>query len=257
MKSTTLNQIKPFLTRGLMPSLLVTAILSLGAASSALAGGKGNGGNPGVFPPQSHPYGQSYAEWSAKWWQWFLEHPMEGHPADPDLNSGYDVRSGQSGNVWFLASAWPEPSIEIPAGTALFIPLVNAECSTLEPLESGFHGDTEEEQAECAKYWADHIINPVFIIDGRAVAITEDFRVTSPQFSFTAPTPWVFGATGGSGTAVGDGYHVMVAPLSVGEHTITITGTLHLEAGEPFGPLDLETKLTWHITVVPSGQYQE
>ena len=237
-----------------MPVLLAAAVLSLGAVSSTWAGGNGKKANPGILPPQSHPYGKSYSEWSAKWWQWFLEHPMAGHPADPDPNSGYDVRSGQSGKVWFLASAWPEPAIEIPAGTALFIPLQNAECSSLEPPETGFHGDTEEEQAECAQYWADHIINPACIIDGKAVANIEDFRVTSPQFSFTAPTPWVFGATGGSGTAVGDGYYVMVAPLSVGEHSITITGSFYLTSEETGGePFELKTDLTWHIRVVPAG----
>lgn len=226
---------------------LLAIVLVAGAIQAA---------NPGVLPPQSNAYGKSYAEWSAKWWQWFLQHPMQGHPADPDPNSGWDVRSGQSGNVWFLASAWPEPAVQIPAQTALFIPLVNAECSSLEPPEGGFHGDTAAEQAACAKYWADHIRNPACIIDYRPVVIDEAYRVTSPQFSFEAPTPWVFGATGGSGTAVGDGYYVMVAPLSVGVHTITITGALHFEAGE-LGPdpFDLETDLTWHITVIPAGQY--
>ena len=222
-------------------------MLTLTVTSSAWAGRQ-----PGILPPHSNAYGKSYAEWSALWWQWFLEHPMEGHPADPDPNSGYDVRSGQSGRVWFLASAWPHPEIEIPVGTSLFIPLLNAECSTLEPPESGFHGDTAAEQAECAKFWADHIVNPVITIDGRMYPIGEEYRVRSPQFSFVAPTPWVFGAVGGPGTAVGDGYYVMLAPLSAGEHTITITGTLHFDAGE-LGPdpFDQETDLTWHITVVP------
>jgi hypothetical protein len=256
MKSSTTKQQKQPARAGLRLTALA-ALLGLLALGTTNLSADGNQANPGILPPVSLAYGKSYAEWSAKWWQWFLQHPMEGHPADPDLNSGYDVRSGQSGNVWFLASAWPEPAIEIPSGIALFIPLVNAECSTLEPPETGFHGDTEEEQAECAKFWADHIINPVCIIDGRAAVIDGNYRVTSPQFSFTAPTPWVFGETGGTGTAVGDGYYVMVAPLSVGEHTITITGTLHFEAGE-LGPdpVDIETDLTWHITVVPSGQYQ-
>jgi len=209
--------------------------------------------NPGVQPPQSHPYGKSYAEWSANWWQWFLERPLTA----PDPNLGYDIPPGRAGNVWFLASGLPNPAIDIPSSTALFIPLMNVECSSLEPPESGFHGDTEAEQAECAKYWADHIINLVCSIDGRSMVINESYRVTSPQFSFDAPTPWVFGDTGGSGNAVGDGYYVMVAPLSVGVHTITIKATLHFDAGE-LGPdpVDaLETDVTWHITVVPRGQF--
>jgi hypothetical protein len=235
-------------------ALLAVVLMAIGTAPSAWAGGGGKKANPGILPPQSHAFGKSYAEWSAKWWQWFLEQPVVGGPTDPS----YDIGSHQSGKVWFLASALSEPVIEIPTGTALFIPLVNVECSSLEAPESGFHGDTAAEQAECAAFWGDHIVDPACIIDGREVDITEDYRATSPQFSFTAPTPWVFGDTGGAGTAVGDGYYVMVAPLSVGEHTITITGKFHLSAEENGGdPFDFETYVNWHIRVVPAGQASE
>ena len=26
--------------------------------------------NPGILPPNSHAFGASYSEWSARWWQW-------------------------------------------------------------------------------------------------------------------------------------------------------------------------------------------
>ena len=249
MKSTNTKQgvrVRGAVSRSL---LLAAAVICLGAAGAIQAA------NPGVLPPHSSPYGKSYAEWSADWWQWLLEQPVVGGPTDPN----FDVRAGQTGNVWFLASALQQPAAEIPSGTALFIPLMNVECSSLEPPESGFHGDTEAEQTECAKYWADHITNLVLIVDGKAMEITDDYRAVSPQFAFDAPTPWVFGDTGGAGTAVGDGYYVMLAPLSVGGHTITIRATLHFAAGE-LGPdpVDLlQTDLTWHITVVPAGRYAD
>ena len=85
-----------------------------------------------------------------------------------------------------------------------------------------------------------------FSLDGNVVDNIGDFRVTSPQFSFTAPTPWIFGATGGTGTATGVGYFVMVAPLSVGTHTIHYTGAFKFsEAPEDYLGVDL----TYHITV--------
>ncbi len=74
------TQLKPFLTRGLTPAFLATAILSVGAASSAWADGKGNAGNPGVLPPHSQPYGKSYGEWATKWWQWALSIPADRNP---------------------------------------------------------------------------------------------------------------------------------------------------------------------------------
>jgi len=60
----------------------------------------------------------------------------------------------------------------------------------------------------------------------------QDYRFESPQFEFLAPTPWIFGDTGGLGTAVGDGYYFMLAPLSAGRHVIEYGGTFHFDAGE-------------------------
>ena len=103
------DQIKSFLTRGLTPTLLATVILLLGAGSSVGAG-RGNAGNPGVLPPQSHAYGSTSGAWSAAWWKWFMELPLAGHPA---IGPGFDVSEGQSGHVWFLG-ANPPGTVKIP-----------------------------------------------------------------------------------------------------------------------------------------------
>jgi hypothetical protein len=41
---------------------------------------------------------------------------------------------------------------------------------------------------------------------------------------------------GGAGTAVADGYNVLLAPMSKGEHTILIRGLVHFSVaeGDPF-----------------------
>jgi hypothetical protein len=230
-----------------MTALLATVILSLGAASAAYAG-KGHQGNPGVLPPQSHAFGQSYGEWSASWWQWFMEHPVEGHPGadSPD----FDVSSGQEGNIWFLACPFGtvERSVTIPTGKALFIGMLNAEASDLEDL-----GDTEAEQRETAEWIADHIVSVSCTVDDKPVANIERYRVQSPQFSFDAPDPWIFSPSPrGVGTAVSDGYFVMLASLSKGKHTIQIKGSFHFEAGE-LGPdpVDFGLDVTYQVTVSP------
>lgn len=247
MKSKILNQIKPFLTRGLAPALLATAILSLGAASSAWADGKGNRGNPGVLPPQSHPYGQSYAEWSAAWWQWAFALPVAGHPFvdSPDFN----VTDGQSGPVWFLASPIGAPAVRnitIPSGKALFIGMINIEASSLEVGD--FYGATAAEQAAIATSFADLIVDVDCDIDGKAVKHIERYRFLSEQFTFTAPTPWIFGDVGGTGTSVADGYYVMLPPLSRGTHTIHFSGAFDFGGGALL-PLDV----TYNINVTRRG----
>ena len=100
--------------------------------------------NGAVLTPQSAPYGKSYSQWSASYWQWLFSLPVAGHPGidSPD----FDVTEGQSGNVWFLTGPFGtvERNVTIPAGKALFIALINVDSSTLE--EPPFYGATAADQ---------------------------------------------------------------------------------------------------------------
>jgi len=219
-------------------SALLAAGLALFVAVPALQA------NAAVLTPQSAPYGKTYSQWSASYWQWLFSLPVEGHPGidSPD----FDVTEGQSGNVWFLTGPFGtvERNVTIPAGKALFIALVNVDSSTLE--EPPFYGATAADQLAIANGFADYITDLSFTVDGKAVTNIEDFRVTSPQFSFTAPTPWIFGDTGGTGKATGVGYFVMLAPLSAGQHTIHYTGAFKFsDAPEDYIAVDM----TYHVTV--------
>ena len=44
--------------------------LFVAALSASQPHSHGNQGNPGVLPPQSHSFGQTYGEWEASFWQW-------------------------------------------------------------------------------------------------------------------------------------------------------------------------------------------
>lgn len=226
-------------------SIVLGAALILSLAGSAAVAQKRTAVN--VVPPDATYHGKSYAEWSAKAAQFGMEHPLEGHPGldTPD----FDVRSGQKGEVWFLAGPFDthERSVTIPDGKALFFILLNVDASSIE--DPPFHGDTEAEQREIATFFGDHIVNAFFTVDGEAVENINDFRVSSPQFEFTAPTPWLFGATGGTGTAVVDGYYVMLERLPKGEHTIHYGGAFHFTLAEDGFDADLPVDMTYHVTV--------
>jgi hypothetical protein len=208
--------------------------------------------DPGVFPPNSAPYGLDYAEWSAEWWQWNLGHPLAGHPSLDDPL--YNVASGQSGKVWFLATplelgtATPTPltrNITIRVGTALFVGTFNSEWSDLEGYA------TEEEQREFANWQGDHVVGLTCTLDGNPVDLG-NYRFESEQFSFTAPSPWLFGAVGGTGNAVADGYYLFLRPLSAGQHVLHYTGGFHFDAGEAGPePFDITADMTYVITVAP------
>jgi hypothetical protein len=239
----TQNNIRTQCTLRLVPAALVLVLLLATGGSDAA----GRNSNPGVLPPNSIPHGHSYGEWSAALWQQAIDAPVAGNPFV--TGQCYELR----GSVWALAApiATNTYSCTVPLGKTLFVPGLTVECSSLEPPDSGFHGDTEVEQAQCAKFWADHIVDVSIAIDGAPVQDLASYRVVSPQFAFTAPDPNILGVPGGgAGTAVADGYYVMLAPLSKGAHTIHIRGALHLSVadGDPFD-LDAATDAIFHITV--------
>ena len=194
-----------------------------------------------VIPPNPHG---NYAQMSAKWWKWMLELPLACHPSlDEEC---FDVHDGQSGNVWFLATpvtgAPVERTITIPAGKFLYIGTINVEASNLEPPP--FYGATEEERRDAAAAFADLIINVTFTVDDVTIDNTSDYRISSPQINFTAPTPWIFGDVGGNGKSVGDGYFFMLRPMSIGSHTIHYSGAFHFAEGD-----DLPVDMTYNVTV--------
>jgi hypothetical protein len=218
--------------------------------------------NPGVLPPSSHPFGKTYGEWAAAFWQWEFSLPVDNHP----LFDTAPASTGQSGHVWFLGGTTAstegpggvfvgraERDATIPSGTALFFPLVNVEASTLEG-----NGETAAELAAVAGAFADFIDpSSLFVqIDGREVQGLGSFRAQSPAFVF-GPLPennvlQSFGLdapAGSTSLSVADGYHVMLAPLSVGTHTLHFGGALHFVA--PGVDLTFTQDITYHLTVVP------
>ena len=232
----------------MLPLLLTAALLSLSAV--AFAGPKG----VRIVPPNAKFHGKTYPEWHAAFWQYALSRPLAGHPFldTPE----YDFSAGQKGSVWFVGG--PDGpitrTVSIPSGKALFLTLRDVETSSLEAWP--FFGATEAEQRSNSVWFADRIVDVYCEINGVPVPNLHQFRFQSPQFGFTAPTPWIFGNfdpgpnVGGRGTAVGDGYFLMVE-LPKGQHTIHFGGTYHFEAGELGNeePFDLPHDITMEVTV--------
>jgi hypothetical protein len=217
--------------------------VAAGALLSSAALVTAGSSKPKVAPPTAKIQGMSYAEWSAAWWQWALAIPAEaGHPFFGD--DEFDVTTGQTGKVWFLAGVFGTYTreITIPHGTRLFVAIINAEASNLET--DPFFGATEEEQAAAATAFADYIEDPFLEVDAVALDDIDDYRFVSPQFSFTVPDPNVLLVEPGSGTSVSDGYWAMIGPLSKGTHTIHFGGSF---VGTPFGDFSLDD--TYEVTV--------
>lgn len=230
------------------PAMLIAAALVMSVTAPGWAGNNDRQScdKPKVASPNERYQGKTYNQWSAAWWQWNMELPLAGHPSidSPD----FDVRAGQRGNVWFLAAPFGtvERTCTIPKNKSLFIGLLDAEASDLEGL-----GTTVVEQSVAAMDLANHIVVSTLFctIDGVSVNHLNRYRKLSRQFEFTAPTPWIFGGTGGEGTAVGDGYYVLIEPLSKGQHTIHYGGLIRFTLAEDGFDLDLPLDMIYHLKV--------
>ncbi len=166
-------------------------------------------------------YGATYGEWSARWWQWALSIPAAINPIlDP---VGDNCAQGQYDNVWFLAGTFGglvERNCTIPAGKALFFPVINS--VAFKP--AGF--ETLLDLRRLAADTIDAVTNLSCSIDGEPVSVNLfNFRVKSPVFTVIAPPnglvpPGFLSVPGNTDSAVSDGYWLLISPLTQGDHTI-------------------------------------
>jgi hypothetical protein len=232
-----------------MRRLILLLVLALAAAALApLASARAANANPGVLPVTAKAHGHSYGEWSAAWWQWAYSIPTTANPLLDE--TGADCAQGQSGHVCFLAGVFNESgdaarSCTIPSGTALFFPVINVECSTLE-VGTQFFGSNETELRACAHAFS--FTNLEASIDGVLLTDLASYEVDSPLFTFALPADNLLGIPAATGSAVGNGVYLMLAPLSVGEHTLHFGGTY-----PDFDSFTLS--IDYDLTVVPRGRF--
>jgi hypothetical protein len=55
--------------------------------------------NPSAFPVDSKPYGLTYGEWTARFWQWLHSIPKPDNPAADTTGKNCAIK--QTGPVWF------------------------------------------------------------------------------------------------------------------------------------------------------------
>jgi hypothetical protein len=154
--------------------MALTVILALVLAAPTLFAAD----KPQVVSPDK----ADYAKLSVKWWQWAYSIPASDNPLsvateeDGATCATGQPAAGRRGGTWFLGGLFTpvgepfpegglvERTCNVPAGKSIFIPIFNAECSTVEgnppivnpdgsPVPSEAAGvDTLE---KCAKYATD------------------------------------------------------------------------------------------------------
>jgi hypothetical protein len=249
---------------GLGAAILVTF------CGGPLRAGPGTGNNPKILPPDSTPGDLSYSEWHVACLNWVLSMPAASNPLlnvddEADLASPaphplwvgpYDASVGQSGNVWILPGAYATVvrDATIPAGKTLCVPLLNQVVLGWPPLP---------EAEAWMRFYVGLVLDTAEIsceIDSVPVRHIEQYRHQSPAAPVILSDNNMLGLPPGDyGMMLDDGYYLILAPLSVGAHTIHWAASMTVIPywspwdPEPVPPFPQSSpEITYHITVVPS-----
>ena len=227
-------------------NLFMALCLTLPAAPLVPSMAADRNENPRIAPIQSEPYGKTYNEWAAEWWQWALETPASVNPLLDFLGIDADCSSGQRGNVWFLGGTFGfSPGVErdctVPPGTALFFPIINAGFfAFLDDLPEERTEEFVRAQVACYDYELSAEI------DGVAVINPVQYLEQSILFDVKLPEDNIFGIEQQLlSPSVDQGVYLFLLPLPVGSHTIHFSGS-------QICPFSFEEGATYNITVPSS-----
>lgn len=234
-------------------------IVSTALVLAAMTAAPALAAQPDVVAPDDTFAGKTYPEWSAAWWQWSTAQPAEHHPlsAAIDFNGTADplanCAQSQSGPVWFLGGvvgnggSTVQRDCAIPPGTALYFPIGNAECSSIEA--DPFFGATADSRGDCAVTFIEDFLKQSSLkaeVDGVSVGGLVHQRVTSPNFRFSLPRCPATNVLGvkcsrKGGESVDNGYYLLLRPLPAGPHVIHFTAA--------FPAFAFAVDITYRLTV--------
>jgi hypothetical protein len=169
--------------------------------------------------------GLTSGEWLAGWWQAVFSTAVEAG-SHPLIDGG--AFGGNNRTVFLGAPVLPAGSpkvtipVTVPPETHLVVPIITVECSVAEPPP--FNGEDEPQLRACANDLLDQVSEPYAQVDGTVLKDPYTYRVETPLFRYGPLTAdnILNLPTGTQSDAVGAGYVLMLRPLSVGVHRITL-----------------------------------
>jgi hypothetical protein len=204
----------------------------------------GDSVNPGVYGPNSAPFGIPYKNWLAKWWQWTISIPASQHPRENYTDA--KCASNQAGPVWFLADQLggrEERTCTIPAGKAVLIPILTGECANNIP---GIKND--QDLRRCAMEGDEYGVIEA-TVDGVKIKDLEKYRAQSDFFNITHVKDNLYEPDVGTFRAMADGFYVFLEPLPPGKHDVDLKSSV-LNPVDP--SFNYNADWTYHLLVEPS-----
>jgi hypothetical protein len=209
---------------GLLSSPATTAHLAAGHADGN--GGKGAGpAEAGVLPLHAKYNGLTYGDWMALSWQAAFAIPVEAG-SHPLITGGAVGLNSRMVSLWAPVVPAGSPRVTIPVtippGQHLSVGMIGVECSVAEPPP--FHGENEADLRACANGLLDLASDLYVAIDGRPVQNPDAYRTESPLFRYgpLAGGNYLGLPAGTQSEAVAAGYGLLLSPLGVGVHRLTV-----------------------------------
>jgi hypothetical protein len=223
---------------------IVFIVLTAPMFTLVLAQTYSNGGNSVIlYPPNSSPFGMSYADWGARWHTWVYAIPSDINPVT-DTTGKYCMQN-QHSPVWFLAGTAGgavERTCMVPRGMALFFPMISNECSYAE-----YPSLKDAAQLRNCAISANNIQHLEFSVDGINIPDAQKYRATTSLFNFTFSDKNIAGVAAGHTQGVADGFFGFISPLSAGNHTIHFSGSSVDVTSTAVSPYAVDT--TYHVIV--------
>jgi hypothetical protein len=210
--------ITSFIVTPVLSILLFSTILSPVAALNTV----------NIFPPGGKPYGLTYADHIKNYWKWAIKTPANENPVnDP---TGVKCATGQentNSSVFYLAfnnGGTSQRTCKVPAGKALFIPVMQVESSDKELPKASV-----ADLSNSAKNDQDHV-NSLYLKIGDKEYNFKDldkYRTHTDAFEVVFPDNGIFGVLkGGVSKAVADGRYIITEPLAKGTYPIHFKSSL-------------------------------
>jgi hypothetical protein len=222
--------------RRLAPFALFAMLLAAAAPAAAAGSSRGT-----AMPPQARPFGTPLSEWVGFWLQWSLEVPASQNT----VFHGDTCQVNQEGNVFFVPTSIDvgmHYTCTVPSGAHLLA------CPALAVGLLGLDADTVPEVRAIIQENLTHLTDVDMSVDGRPLDGLLERHLVVQQGSTTVDLPEdaIFGLPSGPLEIVGGGVCVMLHPLSVGHHVITMS--------DAFDPtIGTVASSTTNITVLPRG----
>lgn len=195
-----------------MFSLLVSIVLTFVPLAYA--------DNAALFPKDSTPFGVSYGDWIARWWQWNFGIPPAEHPRDHFTPQRCTI--DQNGSVWYLPdilSGKEERTCTIPHGKAILVPLLTGIC---DDDNTDPNLKTDEGLRNCAMQGNEYGVLSASL-DGSPLQDLNQYRTQTKFFNLTMPVNNFGNNVPGTFKAMADGFFVFLKPLPVGAHDLVLT----------------------------------